>query len=117
MRIVTILLVVLMALSMVSGTVSAKDMKAGTNMGIKMVQGRVDSVMAADATKGTKATITVVDEKGVKTVFEITPTTTLYGTDMKTIALSAIRKDSIVKVKSDAIKDGAGIAVSIRLVK
>ena len=84
---------------------------------VEDVSGKVDSVMAADPATGMKAMVTVVDSKGEKTVFEVTPTTTLYGADMKPITLDAIKKDALVKVKGTSIKEGTGVATSIRLEK
>ena len=81
------------------------------------VTGKVVSVMAADAAKGMKPMITVADNKGEKTVFEVTPTTTLYGADMKPITLDAIKTGASVKVKGTMVKEGTGVATSIRLEK
>ena len=113
MRKVAILLVGLMSLCMISGTVSAK----GTKAAAENVTGKVVSVMTADPAKGMKPTVTVADRKGEKTVFEITSTTTLYGADMKPITLKALNKDASVKVKGAMIKEGSGVATSIRLLK
>jgi len=79
--------------------------------------GKVDSVTLANPATGTKPMITVADNKGEKTVFEVTPTTTLYDADMKPITLDAIKKDASVKVKGMSLKEGTAVAISIRLVK
>jgi len=80
------------------------------------VMGTVDSLTPADPASGINARITVVDDNGKMTVFEITPTTTLYDACMNPITLDAIQKDAKVKVKG-ASSEGSGVADSIRLVK
>ncbi len=81
------------------------------------VSGKVASVTPANSASGAKAMITIVDNKGEKTAFEVTPTTTLYNANMKPITLDAIKKDAAVKVKGTTKKEGTGVATSIRLEK
>ena len=81
------------------------------------ISGKVVSVMTADPARGMKPTIAVTDDKGERTLFEVTPTTTLYGVDMKSVTIDAIKKGASVKVKGTAVTEGIGVATSIRLVK
>ena len=81
------------------------------------VTGKVTSVMSADPARGMRPTIAVTDDKGERTLFEVTPTTTLYGVDMKSVTIDAIKKGASVKVKGTAVTEGIGVATSIRLVK
>jgi len=103
-------LVVAAVLSLTANTLTAKTESEN-------VEGKVTSVMSADPARGMKPTIAVTDKSGERTLFEITPTTTLYGIDMKPITMEAISKGTSVKVKGTAITEGIGSATSIRLLK
>ena len=103
-------LLIAAVLSLTANTITAKTESEN-------VAGKVVSVMSADPARGMKPTIAVTDSKGERTLFEVTPTTTLYGVDMKPITMDAIKKGASVKVKGTAIMEGIGSATSIRLVK
>ena len=109
-KIVLAALLIAAVLSLTANAIAAKVESVN-------VAGKVASVMATDPARGMKPTIAVVDDKGVRTLFEVTPTTTLYGVDMKPVTLDAIKKGTSVKVKGTAITEGIGSATSIRLVK
>lgn len=92
--------------------------KSGEVCEVENVEGKVGSVTPIDPNAtDAKPMITVVDNKGESTVFAITPTTTLYGADMKPITLDAIKQGAEVKVKGMCSKEGEGVATSVRLVK
>ena len=78
--------------------------------------GKVDAVILADAAKGVKPGIVLVDEKGVKTPFLVGPETTLVDAAGKAIILEQIAKDQMVMV-SYGIKDGVNGAVSVTEMK
>ena len=109
-KIVLAVLLIAVMLSLTANAIAAK-------VESENVTGKVTSVMSADPARGMKPTIAVTDAKGERTLFEVTPTTTLYGADMKPITLDAIKTDASVKVKGKMVKEGTGIATSIRLVK
>ena len=110
-KIVLAVLLIAAVLSLTATTIAAKKVES------ENVTGKVTSVMSADPARGMKPTIAVTDDKGERTLFEITPTTTLYGVDMKPVTLEAIRKGSSVKVKGTMVTEGIGVATSVRLSK
>lgn len=83
----------------------------------KTLTGKVESVTLADAVKGTKSEIVVVDDKGNKSTFLVQSTTTIYDTDWKTTTLDKISKDERVRVRYLTTKEGVNETTSIRLVK
>jgi hypothetical protein len=78
--------------------------------------GKVDSVILADAAKGIRPGIVVVDEKGVKVSFRVGSKTTLFDVTGKAVLLEQITKDQMVMV-SYKVKDGVNRAVSITEMK
>ncbi len=96
-------------------TLTANTIAAKTET--ENVTGKVTSVMSADPARGMRPTIAVTDDKGERTLFEVAPTTTLYGVDMKPVEMEAIKKGASVKVKGTVIMEGIGSATSIRLLK
>ena len=108
-----IVLAALLVAVMLSLTANAMAAKVES----ENVTGKVTSVMSADPARGMKPTIAVTDKKCERTLFEISPTTTLYGTDMKPVTLEVIKKGASVKVKGTMIMEGIGSATSIRLEK
>ena len=109
-KIVLTALLIAVMLSLAAGAIAAK-------VESENVTGKVTSVMSADPARGMKPTIAVTDAKGERTLFEVTPTTTLYGADMKPVTMEAIKKDVSVIVKGPMVTEGIGVATSIRLVK
>ena len=109
-KIVLAVLLIAVMLTLTANTITAKTESEN-------VTGKVTSVMSADPARGMKPTIVVTDKKGERTLFEISPTTTLYGTDMKPVTLEVIKKGASVKVKGTMIMEGIGSATSIRLEK
>lgn len=81
----------------------------------KIYSGKVEAVVLADAAKGTKSEITVVDETGKKLTFSVKSTAAILDAKMNSISLDKIQKDEKVKVKYTT-KDGVEEAVSIRLI-
>ena len=110
-KIVLAALLIAAVLSLTATAIAAKKVES------ENVAGKVTSVMSADPARGMKPTIAVTDDKGERTLFEVTPTTTLYGVDMKSVTIDAIKKGASVKVKGTAVTEGIGVATSIRLVK
>lgn len=109
----------LIAVFMVSsGLAPAVTTKSGQACEVENVEGKVGSITPVNpAATDMKPMITVVDNKGEKTVFAVTPTTTLYDADMKPITLDAIKEGASIKVKGTCAKEGEGVATSIRLLK
>jgi len=86
----------------------------------KTVIGEVKSVTLADAVKGTKSEIVVVDKSTAEAkeyTILVKSTTTIYDTDWKAINFEKITKDAKVKVKYTTTKEGVNEAVSISLMK
>jgi len=110
MKTAAILFIALMSLYMVSGTAAAKFKSEN-------VTGKVTSVKSADPSRGLRPTIAVTDDKGERTLFEITPATEIYGVDSKPVTLEVISKGVSVKVNGTAIMENIGEATSIRLLK
>lgn len=83
----------------------------------KTLTGKVESVTLADAIKGIKPEIVVVDDSGNKTTFLVKTTTSISDAEWKTISLDGIKKDDLVKVKYVTTKQGVNEATSITLRK
>lgn len=81
----------------------------------KIFSGKVESVILADAAKGTKSEITVVDETGKKLTFSVKSTAMILDANKNSISLDKIQKDGKIKIKYTT-KDGAEEAVSIRVI-
>lgn len=94
-----------------------KEAVAAPKIEAENIIGQVDSVSMENPQTGTKSTVTIIDNKGEKIVFEVTPTTTIYDFEMKPMSLSAIQKDMAIKVEGIAKKEGIGVANSIKIVK
>ena len=84
---------------------------------LKMVSGKVDAVVAADATKGTQASLSLVDEKGQKIVLSVNAKTTIKDAAHKAIALGALTNGQAVKVSFRVAKDGTNEAAAIKVSK
>ena len=113
-----VVFVALIAVFMISLGVAhaATKMKSSQPCEVENVSGKVDSITPVDpAATDIKPTITVVDNKGEKTVFTITPTTTLYDANVKPITLDAIKQGASVMVKGTCATEGTGVATSVRL--
>ncbi|MEI8175589.1 MAG: hypothetical protein WCG78_01845 [Candidatus Omnitrophota bacterium] len=83
----------------------------------RTVAGKVEAVTLADAAKGTKSEITVVDMAGKKSMVIVKATTTIYDAAGKALTLDKIAKDAIVKVKYTVSKEGVDEATSISIAK
>jgi hypothetical protein len=103
-------------LSVVSFFISAGAVTARADDGEGTLTAQVDSVTIAQV-EGEYSSIAVINEYGVSVIFEVTSTTTLYGADRKPITMDALNKDASVTVKGAMVKEGNGIATSIRLLK
>ena len=79
--------------------------------------GIVKSISMANAAKGTKSEIVIVDAAGKETSTLIKSTTTLYDADAKAITLDKIAADSKVAVVYIVSPEGVNEASSVKLVK
>jgi len=82
---------------------------------MKAFVGKVESISLADAAKGTKSEIVVVNEAGKKLTFLVKSTATIYDAASKTITLDKIKKDDKVRVKYMTSKEGVEEATSLRI--
>ena len=83
---------------------------------VKMFEGKVCALVAADAAKNVKASVTVADARGVKEVFEITPATVILDPAGKALATGALVDGIAVKVTAGS-KDKCHQALSIKVAK
>ncbi len=79
---------------------------------VKTLTGTVDAVNLADAVKGTKPEITIVDAGGTKAVIAVAPTAVIHDAQTQLITLDKLAKGEKVEVTTSA----AG-AVLIKVVK
>ena len=80
---------------------------------VKAFMGKVDMVTAADAVKGTKASIAVIDEKAQKVSFDVTAATIITDAENKPVALGVLAKDEMIHVAFIS-KDTGYEAVAIK---
>lgn len=81
----------------------------------KTFVGKVESISLADAAKGTKSEIVVIDEAGKKIDFVVKATATIYDATSSAITLDKIKKDEKVKIKYKTTKEGVELAMSIHV--
>ena len=93
------------------------EIKSAAMESLKMAQGKVESVSMADATKGTKSEVILVDDMGKKWTFGVQSTTTIWDADVQPITLDKIKADDKVMVKYSVNKEGMNEAQSISLMK
>ncbi len=79
--------------------------------------GKVKSVSVADAVKGTKSEIVVVNDLGQAANFLVKATTTLYDTDAKPVTLDKIMADNKVEISYAVTTEGVNEAKSVKIVK
>ena len=82
----------------------------------KSFVGIVESVTLADPAKEIKSELVAVNDKGTKSSFLVTSTTTIYDSNWKAINLDKIAKDDQVKVRYITTKDGVNEARSINII-
>ena len=78
------------------------------------MKGKVDTVTAADPSKGIRPEISITSEDGKHYTFLVRSTTTIYGPDWKAIALDKLEKGREVRVQYITNKDGLSAALSIK---
>ena len=93
------------------------EMKPAAMESLKVAQGKVESVSMADAMKGTKSEIVLVDDMGKKWTFGVQSTTTIWDANVQPITLDKIKVDDKVMVKYSVNKEGMNEAQSISLMK
>jgi hypothetical protein len=81
------------------------------------VTGKVEAVSLADAAKGTKSEIVVVEKDGKKLTILVMETTPILDAAGKAITLDKIQKDEEVTVKYMCTKEGVNEAEAIHVVK
>lgn len=94
-----------------------KPMTSATLPSGSMMKGKVKSVSFADAVKGTKSEIAVIDDKGQVSSFLVKGTTTIYDPEFKAISLDKLKVDAGVKVKFVTTKEGVREASSVSEIK
>ncbi len=82
----------------------------------KIETGKVQSVSVADAAKGVKSEIVLVDANGKTDTILIKGNTTLYGADAKAVMLEKITAGSMVSVMYKVSPEGVKEAKSIKVV-
>ncbi len=124
-------LITIFALTVANGLCFAADMgtntmktppmnemkKSSSVEALKAFQGKVESMSLADAAKGTKSEIVVVDDMGKKMNFIVMSTTTIYDANVQPITLDKIKVDDKAMVKYAVNKEGLNEAQSITLMK
>ena len=93
------------------------EMKSAAMESLKMAQGKVESVSMADAMKGTKSEIVLVDDMGKKWTFGVQSTTTIWDANVQPITLEKIKAEDKIMVKYSVDKEGMNEAKSISLMK
>jgi hypothetical protein len=84
---------------------------------VRVIRGKIKTVTLADAVKGTKSGITVIDEKGQVFELLVKSTTTIYDPEFKAAGLAGLAADMNVKVKYITTKEGVLEAVSVSEIK
>ena len=92
-------------------------MKSAAMESLKMAQGKVESVSMADAMKGTKSEIVLVDDMGKKWTFGVQSTTTIWDANLQPTTMDKIKAEDKVMVKYSVDKEGMNEAQSISLMK
>ncbi|MGA2775782.1 MAG: hypothetical protein ABSE81_06980 [Candidatus Omnitrophota bacterium] len=82
----------------------------------KSFVGKIDTIILADAVKGTHSAIAVVDEKGQKMNFTVKISTVISAKDGKKLTFSELKKDNKVIVEYITTEKGTNRAQSIKLV-
>jgi hypothetical protein len=104
---IMILSIAAFALSAGAGTVRAAG-DSGT------LTAQVDTVTIAQA-EGENSSISVIDEYGVTVIFDVMPTTGIYGAAGEPITLDGIKQDDTVVIEYDNLEGGLGVTKSIKL--
>ena len=81
------------------------------------VVGQVHAVSLADAAKGTKSEITVVNEADQSTTLLVKSTTTLYDAAAKAISLENIMAGNNVSATYTMTKEGVNEAKTVKIIK
>lgn len=84
---------------------------------IKSIAGKVESVSLADAEKGTRPEMLIIDDKGEKIAFLTIATTTIYDAAWKRITLDKIKSGDRVNVKYMTTNEGLYEARTINIMK
>jgi len=105
--IIMILSIAAFALSAGVGTVRAEG-DSGT------LTATVASVTLAQA-EGENSSIAVIDEYGVTVIFDVMPTTAIYGFNNEPITLDTIKQNDTVEIVYDNLEGGLGVTKSIKL--
>ena len=84
----------------------------------KLATGIIDMITVADAIKGTKSEIVLVDDSPAKKEsFLIKDTTTIYDVNLSALSFDKLSKGQSVKIKYMTTKEGVNEAGSINLIK
>ena len=95
-----------------AGTTEKVDKEAPK---ILMFHGKIEAMVMADAAKGTKTEITVVDKEAKKMTFVVTPETKFQNAEGKEAKIEDLKKDEMVKI-TYMTKDNVHTAHQVRLV-
>lgn len=79
--------------------------------------GKIDSVVMADAAKGSKPEVSVVGENGSKVVFLISGSTVLSDAEMKGTTLDKLNKGDKVQVVYKHVIPEGNEAITLKLLK
>ncbi|MBF0479946.1 MAG: hypothetical protein HQL26_10730 [Candidatus Omnitrophica bacterium] len=80
------------------------------------IKGTVEAVVVADAAKGTKAEITVVEEKGKSVKCVVSAETPIMDKETKaSVSVDKIKKGEKIVVKYTTNKEGLNIAEAIKI--
>jgi len=85
----------------------------------KIFKGTIDTVTLADADKGTKPEITVINVQNQKQTmtFLVKSTTTIADTENKPLTLDKLQKGDKVRVRYNTTPENVNEAISIHLLK
>lgn len=77
------------------------------------IQGVVEKVVHADPPQGIRPKITIIALNGVRYIFDVHHTTTIYDRDWKSTTLEQLQRGQQIKVRYTISKEGFKEALSI----
>ena len=83
----------------------------------KQVTGKVKTITAGDATKGTQTQLVIVDDKSVEMTLVVDPEATFYDDEFYSITLDKIKVNDRVNIRYDKNKEGVNVATWFNILK
>jgi len=117
---VTVLITLCIVSLAVASTQAVKAATAQeTKLAHKIFKGTIDAVTLADAAKGTKPEITVIQiqNQKLKMTFLVKSTTTIADTENKPLTLDKLQKGDKIRVRYNTTPENVNEAISIHQLK